>query len=68
MSRITQAIRCIRQYSTAKENISSKKLVYTSPNVGLVRLVKKFSLTTLGVKYGSLLTISLCTNNDRHFQ
>jgi hypothetical protein len=36
----------IRAYST---NAPSKKLIYTSPNVGLIKLMKRFSLTTFGV-------------------
>ncbi|GAA5806481.1 hypothetical protein HPULCUR_012015 [Helicostylum pulchrum] len=51
MTRINQAIGCIKQYSTSvvKQATSTKKLVYNSPNAGLVKLVKKFSLTTLGI-------------------
>lgn len=53
MTRISHAIRCsVRQYSTASnKELATKKLVYTSPNAGLVKLVKKFSLTTLGVSF-----------------
>jgi hypothetical protein len=51
MTRISQAIRCIKQYSTEINKETTKRLIYTSPNVGLVKLVKKFSLTTLGVSF-----------------
>ncbi|KAG2229735.1 hypothetical protein INT48_002069 [Thamnidium elegans] len=51
MTRINQAIGFIKQYSTSavKQATGTKKLVYTSPNASLVKLVKKFSLTTLGI-------------------
>jgi hypothetical protein len=49
IKQITQALYCIRPYSTNTINNVEKKLIYTSPNVGLVKLVKKFSLSTLGV-------------------
>lgn len=46
---IVRAVHCIRPYSTQTTSHAEKKLIYTSPNVGLVKLVKKFSLSTLGV-------------------
>lgn len=49
IKQITQAVHCIRHFSTNTTNNVEKKLIYTSPNVGLVKLVKKFSLSTLGV-------------------
>lgn len=52
MTRILRAIRNIKQYSTLadKKTTETNKLVYRSPNAGLIKLVKKFSLTTLGVR------------------
>ncbi|KAL9540516.1 hypothetical protein MBANPS3_009632 [Mucor bainieri] len=46
---IVRAVHCIRPYSTHTATSVEKKLIYTSPNVGLVKLVKKFSLSTLGI-------------------
>ncbi|CAO3620323.1 unnamed protein product [Mucor hiemalis] len=47
MTLITTAIcSSVRHLST---EAPVKKLVYTSPSAGLVKLVKKFSLTTLGI-------------------
>lgn len=53
MSRLNQALGCLKQYTTlaSKQPNSTKRLVYSSPNAGLVKLVKKFSLTTLGVSF-----------------
>ncbi|KAI8997845.1 hypothetical protein BDB01DRAFT_59330 [Pilobolus umbonatus] len=46
-----QAFPIIRPYTThvAPKNTFTKKLVYTSPQVGLIQLAKRFSLTTLGI-------------------
>ncbi|KAI8386843.1 hypothetical protein BD560DRAFT_363278 [Blakeslea trispora] len=47
MNRVQRIAR--RAYSTVPEASTEKKLVYTSPQIGLVKLVKRFSLTTLGI-------------------
>ncbi|GAN09358.1 hypothetical protein MAM1_0262d08884 [Mucor ambiguus] len=49
IKQIVRAVHCIRPYSTHAASHAEKKLIYTSPNVGLVKLVKKFSLSTLGI-------------------
>lgn len=50
MTPITAAIRSSAgHFSTTTKEAPAKKLVYTSPSAGLVKLVKKFSLTTLGI-------------------
>ncbi|KAK4511625.1 uncharacterized protein ATC70_012841 [Mucor velutinosus] len=49
IKQVARAVHCIRPYSTHVSNHIEKKLIYTSPNVGLVKLVKKFSLSTLGI-------------------
>ncbi|OBZ88186.1 hypothetical protein A0J61_03760 [Choanephora cucurbitarum] len=52
MSHVQRIIRIIslkRAYSTVSEASSEKKLVYTSPQIGLVKFVKRFSLSTLGI-------------------
>ena len=53
----SQSARCIRLYSTATKAAATaattppkdKRLIYATPNAGLVKLAKAFSLSTLGV-------------------
>lgn len=53
-STITRAALCrntrLRRYYSAQPNDDSKKLIYTTPNVSLVKLAKLFSLSTFGVR------------------
>ncbi|KAL9547837.1 hypothetical protein PS6_006943 [Mucor atramentarius] len=49
IKQVARAVHCARHYSTNTASNVEKKLIYTSPNVGLVKLVKKFSLSTLGI-------------------
>ncbi|KAF1799878.1 hypothetical protein V8B55DRAFT_1542357 [Mucor lusitanicus] len=49
IKQIARAVHYVRPYSTHSASHVEKKLIYTSPNVGLVKLVKKFSLSTLGI-------------------
>ncbi|CDH57737.1 predicted protein [Lichtheimia corymbifera JMRC:FSU:9682] len=52
-STLTRAALCrntrLRRYYSAQPNDDSKKLIYTTPNVSLVKLAKLFSLSTFGI-------------------
>jgi hypothetical protein len=49
----------VKCYSTVSSN---KKLVYSSPSSGLVKLVKMFSLSTLSVRTSVDLISTIFTN------